>query len=216
METQVNWHLQRRQELKSASVTASLKFPSGPISRNQNHVNPLAKVVAGLWIYTRCFEDACNHTEKRLGGNVLRAIVEKTLFYRDGTKTFFDAETFPWVAGIESEWKSIRKELDALMVHRETIPNFQNVSKAKRTLTEGDQWKTFFFYSFGHENKKNCELCSETVWLLNLIPGMKTGIFSILSPRKHILPHRGACKEPMATISCIMIVPSNFPQQANC
>ena len=32
---------------------------------------------------------------------MLRAIVEKTLFYRDGDKTFFEPETFPWV-GLES------------------------------------------------------------------------------------------------------------------
>ena len=125
---------------------------------------------------------------------MLRNIVEKTLFYRDGDKTFFDPEAFPWAAGIESQWKSIRKELDTLMVRRDEIPNFQDVSKAQRVLTKGDEWKTFFFYSFGHKNKENCARCPETVRLLNGIPGMKTGMFSILSPRKHIPPHRGPYK----------------------
>jgi aspartyl/asparaginyl beta-hydroxylase (cupin superfamily) len=125
---------------------------------------------------------------------MLRALVERTLFYRDGDKTFFDPDEFPWVAEIESEWKSIRKELDVLMVRREEIPNFQDVSRAQRALTEGDQWKTFFFYSFGHKNKQNCDRCPETVRLLNRIPGMKTGMLSILSPRKHIRPHRGPYK----------------------
>jgi ornithine lipid ester-linked acyl 2-hydroxylase len=132
--------------------------------------------------------------EKREGGNVLRNIVEKTLFYRDGDKTFFAPEAFPWVAGMESEWESIRKELDTLMVRREEIPNFQDVSKAQRVLTKGEEWKTFFFYSFGNKNKENCARCPETVRLLNRIPGMKTGMFSILSPRKHIPPHRGPYK----------------------
>lgn len=125
---------------------------------------------------------------------MLRDIVEKTLFFRDGDKTFFDTEAFPWVADVEAGWKSIRKELDSLMVRREEIPNFQDVSKAQKALTEGDQWKTFFFYSFGHKNEENCKRCPETTRLLNLIPGMKTGMFSILSPRKHIPPHRGPYK----------------------
>ena len=90
--------------------------------------------------------------------------------------------------------ESIRGELDVLMVRREEIPNFQDVSKAQKALTEGDQWKTFFFYSFGNKNKENCERCPETVRLLNCIPGMKSGMFSILAPRKHIPPHRGPYK----------------------
>jgi beta-hydroxylase len=125
---------------------------------------------------------------------MVRDIVEKALFYRDGDQTFFEPEAFPWVAEIEAEWKTIRKELDALMVRREEIPNFQDVSKAQEALTDGDQWKTFFFYSFGNKNKENCERCPETVRLLHRIPGMKTGMFSILAPRKHIPPHRGPYK----------------------
>jgi aspartyl/asparaginyl beta-hydroxylase (cupin superfamily) len=125
---------------------------------------------------------------------MLRDIVEKALFYRDGDKTFFEPEAFPWVAGIEAEWKTIRKDLDALMVRREEIPNFQDVSKGQKRLTEGDQWKTFFFYLYGKKFEENCERCPETVRLLHCIPGMKTGMFSILAPRKHLVPHRGPYK----------------------
>lgn len=125
---------------------------------------------------------------------MVRDLVEKVLFFRDGDKTFFEPEEFPWVRSIEAEWKIIRRELDALMARREEIPNFQDVSKAQKALTEGDQWKTFFFYSFGNKNKENCARCPETVRLLHLIPGMKTGMFSILAPRKHIPPHRGPFK----------------------
>jgi ornithine lipid ester-linked acyl 2-hydroxylase len=143
---------------------------------------------------------------------VLRNIVEKTLFYRDGDKTFFAPESFPWVTGIESDWKSVRKELDTLMVRREEIPNFQDVSKAQRVLTKGEEWKTFFFYSFGNKNKENCARCPETVRLLNRIPGMKTGMFSILSPRKHIPPHRGPYKGVLR-YHLGLIIPGN---ETNC
>ena len=125
---------------------------------------------------------------------MVRDLVEKVLFFRDGDRTFFEPEEFPWVRSIEAEWRTIRRELDALMARRQEIPNFQDVSKAQGALTEGDQWKTFFFYSFGNKNKENCARCPETVRLLHLIPGMKTGMFSILAPRKHIPPHRGPFK----------------------
>jgi ornithine lipid ester-linked acyl 2-hydroxylase len=125
---------------------------------------------------------------------MIRDVVEGVLFYRDGEKTFFDTPSFPWTATIETEWKAIRRELDVLMEHREEIPNFQDVSKAQQALTEGDQWKTFFFYSFGNKFEENCARCPDTVRLLHEIPGMKSAMFSILSPRKHIAPHRGPYK----------------------
>ena len=126
---------------------------------------------------------------------MLRAVVEKTLFYRDSDKTFFEPEAFPWTAQIEAEWKAIRRELDALMVRRDDIPNFQDVSKAQRALTEGDQWKTFFLSTFdGKKIGENCAQCPETARLLQHIPGLKQAMFSILGPRKHIPPHRGPYK----------------------
>lgn len=126
---------------------------------------------------------------------MLRAIVEKTLFYRDGDKTFFEPEAFPWTAQIEGEWKSVRKELDALMAQRDQIPNFQDVSKAQKALTEGDQWKTFFLTTFnGKKIEENCAQCPETARLLRHIPGVRQAMFSILAPGKHIPPHRGPYK----------------------
>lgn len=65
---------------------------------------------------------------------MIRDLIEKTLFYRDGGKTFFEYEAFPSIANVEAEWKAIRKELDVLTVHRKEIPNFQDVSKAQRAL----------------------------------------------------------------------------------
>jgi beta-hydroxylase len=125
---------------------------------------------------------------------MVRDIVEKTLFFRDGNKTFFEPGDFPWVGPIEAEWKSIRKELDMLMVRREEIPNYQDVSKSQIALTQDDLWKTFHFYSFGNKYKENCARCPETVRLLHAIPGMKSAMFSILAPHKHLPAHRGPYK----------------------
>jgi ornithine lipid ester-linked acyl 2-hydroxylase len=125
---------------------------------------------------------------------MLRGLVEGVLFYRDGHRTFFESEEFPWVSDVESEWMMIRKELEPLMQRREEIPNFQDYSEGQRALTQDDQWKTFFFYAFGNKEKENCARCPETVRILDKIPGMNTAMFSILGPGKHIPPHRGPYK----------------------
>src|SRR5207253_7318717 len=54
-----------------------------------------------------------------------RRLLEAVMFYRDGHKTFFGSDSFPWVAKVEAEWMTIRGELEAVMLRRREIPNFQ-------------------------------------------------------------------------------------------
>jgi ornithine lipid ester-linked acyl 2-hydroxylase len=125
---------------------------------------------------------------------MLRDLVEGVLFFPTANVTFFDPDSYPWVRAVEADWMAIRKELDALLVRREEIPNFQDLSEKQKPLTEGDQWKTFFLYGYGVEAEENCARCPETVRILKRIPGMKTAMFSILAPKKHIPEHRGMWK----------------------
>lgn len=127
---------------------------------------------------------------------MIRALVEKMIstLSRDGNRTFFATRSFPWVARVEADWRLVRAELEALLTRREAIPNFQDISEDQRVLTEGEQWKTFFLYAYGHEAAENCARCPQTARLLRLIPGMKTAMFSILAPGKHIPEHRGPYK----------------------
>lgn len=125
---------------------------------------------------------------------MLRDLVERTMFFPTANVTFFEPDSYPWVAPVEAEWHAIRKELDALLVRRDEIPNFQDLSEKQKVLTEGDQWKTFFLYGYGLEAEENCKRCPETVRILKRIPNMKSAMFSILAPKKHIPPHRGMWK----------------------
>jgi ornithine lipid ester-linked acyl 2-hydroxylase len=125
---------------------------------------------------------------------IAHRLIELVMFFPERQKTFFDPSSFPWVEPIEAEWGVIRKELDALLTRRQEIPNFQDLSYAQKPLTEGDQWKTFWFYAFGEKAEENCARCPETVRVLQKIPGMKSAMFSILAPKKHIPEHRGLWK----------------------
>jgi ornithine lipid ester-linked acyl 2-hydroxylase len=117
-----------------------------------------------------------------------------TTFSRDGRRTFFDNRTFPWIAALEAATPQIRRELEALLERRSEIPNFQDISDAQRGLTEGEQWKTFFLHAYGRPVPENQARCPETDRMLRKIPGMKTAMFSILAPGKHIPEHCGPYK----------------------
>ena len=111
-----------------------------------------------------------------------------------GDATFFDNELFPWIAEVEANWTTIRDELERVLEDREALPNFQDISKDQIEITDDDDWKTFFLYGYGFEAKLGVEMCPQSAALMRRIPGMTTAMFSILSPHKHILDHRGPYK----------------------
>jgi ornithine lipid ester-linked acyl 2-hydroxylase len=131
----------------------------------------------------------------RVGERML-APVERFIGRRSlvGDETFFPNDRFPWIADIEASWTTIREELEKVLEDREALPNFQDISKDQIEITDDDRWKTLFLYGYGFEAKLGVELCPRTAELMRAIPGMKTAMFSILSPRKHILDHRGPYK----------------------
>jgi ornithine lipid ester-linked acyl 2-hydroxylase len=130
-----------------------------------------------------------------LGERIL-APIERFIGRRSlvGDATFFPLERFPWVRHIEENWEVIREEAAALLEDREALANFQDISKDQIEITDDDRWKTFFLYGYGFEAKLGVQMCPRTAALMREIPGMKTAMISILSPRKHILDHRGPYK----------------------
>jgi aspartyl/asparaginyl beta-hydroxylase (cupin superfamily) len=131
----------------------------------------------------------------KIGERVL-APVERFIGRRSlvGDETFFPVERVAWVKRIEENWEVILGELEHVLEDQAALPNFQEISKDQVFITDDDRWKTFFLYGFGFEAKLGVEMCPRTAELMREIPGMSTAMFSILSPRKHILPHRGPYK----------------------
>jgi aspartyl/asparaginyl beta-hydroxylase (cupin superfamily) len=129
-------------------------------------------------------------------GEKVLAPIERFIGKRSlvGEATFFGNDRFPWIAEIEVNWQTIRDELERVLEDRDALPNFQDISKDQLEITDDDRWKTFFLYGYGFEAKLGTEMCPQTAALMRRIPGMTTAMFSILSPRKHILDHRGPYK----------------------
>lgn len=145
-------------------------------------------------------------------GERILAPIERFIGKRSlvGDATFFDNDRFPWIAEIEANWQTIRKEMEAVLADHEALPNFQDISKDQIEITDDDKWKTYFLYGYGFEAKLGVETCPRTAELMRGIPGMTTAMFSILSPRKHILDHRGPYKGVLR-YHLGLIVPQDAP-----
>jgi beta-hydroxylase len=103
-------------------------------------------------------------------------------------------DEFPCLAPIESNWRSIRAELDKLLKDRASLPPFHRISPDQERISTGDHWKVFILFGFGQKVERNCMRCPETARLLRNVPNLQSAWFSILAPRYHIPRHRGVTK----------------------
>lgn len=108
-----------------------------------------------------------------------------------GNPPVYDNATFPWAAEIEKEWHLIRRELEQVLQRREDLPNFHEISTDVATISTDNRWKTFFLTGYGLSSERNIQACPETWRIVQKIPGLKTAMFSIFEPGKHLPPHRG-------------------------
>jgi beta-hydroxylase len=129
-----------------------------------------------------------------------------------GTTPFLPNDEFPWVADLENNWQVIRSELDRVLVHKDEIPSFHQISPDQARISKGDNWKTFVFYGVKVRVDENCAQCPNTAELLDNLPTLQNAWFSILAPRYHIPPHKGPTR---AFIRCHLGL--QVPQDAeNC
>ena len=108
-----------------------------------------------------------------------------------GNPAVYDNAVFPWAKDVEREWKAIRTELEQVLMRKDELPGFHEISTDVATITQDRDWKTFFLCGYGMRADKNIQLCPETWRIVNRIPGLITAMFSILEPGKHIPHHRG-------------------------
>jgi beta-hydroxylase len=132
--------------------------------------------------------DAANQVGGRVLHRLERLVLRQSLV---PTRPYLDPTTFAWTAELESNWTTMRAELDDVLVHQEALPNFQDISVDQASLTDDDGWKTFFFFGYGFRSEANCRRCPKTAELLEAVPGLTTAFFSILAPHKRIPAHRG-------------------------
>ena len=60
-----------------------------------------------------------------------------------------------------------------------------------RSISSDQNWKTFFLCGYGIKSEEAIRQCPQTWRILQKIPGMKSAMFSIFEPGKHLPPHRG-------------------------
>ncbi|ULP41205.1 aspartyl/asparaginyl beta-hydroxylase domain-containing protein [Mycobacterium lentiflavum] len=108
-----------------------------------------------------------------------------------GNRPVYNVGDFPWAMDVEREWHHIRTELDSLLTRKEELPGCHEILSELRSISTDRDWKTFVFACYGAKSDEAIRRCPQTWRILQTIPGMKTAMFSVLEPGKHLKPHRG-------------------------
>ncbi len=133
---------------------------------------------------------------KKVGKAIIRSVANDFMASQSlvGNPPMFDASQFAWVNLLEDNWQAIRVELDAVLLNKELIPAFHQISPDQTRISKGDNWKTFPLLVFREKSAINCKRCPQTATVLEQIPGLQNAWFSILAPGYHIPAHRGVTK----------------------
>ncbi|WP_279481979.1 aspartyl/asparaginyl beta-hydroxylase domain-containing protein [Aureimonas sp. SK2] len=127
---------------------------------------------------------------------VVQGLVDKAealnlRFAENGNPPVYPTDDFPWARAVEAEWRLIREELDRVLVRKGDLPAFHEISSEVRSISSDQNWKTFFLCGYGIKSEEAIRQCPETWRILQKIPGLKSAMFSIFEPGKHLPPHRG-------------------------
>ena len=112
-------------------------------------------------------------------------------FARYGNPCVYDVARFTWAAELERDWQLIRRELDVVLERKRDLPNVQEITSDAASITQDSGWKIFPLIAYGIRSSRNIRACPATWRAVSRIPGLRTAMFSILEPGKHLPPHRG-------------------------
>ena len=128
----------------------------------------------------------------RLFMRIVAAVERLNLRYsKVGNPPVYDKSVFPWAREIETEWRSIRAELDRVLMRKDDLPGFHELATDVASISRDRDWKTFLLSGYGLKSDANIALCPQTWRICQKIPGLLTVMFSIFEPGKHLPPHRG-------------------------
>jgi beta-hydroxylase len=143
------------------------------------------------WARVRTPREALLRVGKDLRPVMDRAIARYSLV---GDPPVFDPRIFPFTRAFEDRWETIRKEAEAVMARGREMPRVDAISPDHARIADGDGWRSYFLYGYGDRRDRACRRCPETAALLDTVPDLVSGFFSIMDPGQRLVPHRGPTK----------------------
>ncbi|EGD57814.1 aspartyl/asparaginyl beta-hydroxylase [Novosphingobium nitrogenifigens DSM 19370] len=105
-----------------------------------------------------------------------------------------DDSQLEWTARLRHAWKDIAAEAESVLAMRERLPRLRDVSPDHKRIAGDGRWRCFFLQGYGQKIEANRRLAPRTASLLDTIPNLNSGFFSVLEPGAVIPMHVGVTR----------------------
>ncbi len=147
---------------------------------------------------------------KKLRRSVDRIVEKSSLVPNDPV---LDAEEFPWTETLRAHWREIRDEALSVARNPDAVPALNRISPDHARIAPTESWRSFFLVGYGARIERNIMRCPRTMAVLERVPGLNSGFFSILKPGTHIPRHRGVTKGLMTCHLGLQVPPGRLRMQ---
>ena len=108
-----------------------------------------------------------------------------------GNKVFFDNEDFPITKVLEDKYPIIKGEFEKMQDRLNDFAPFQEISPDQIYISNDDKWKMFFLKAGKVKFERNCQEFPETMKIIDSEKNLVSAYFSVIGPRKMLMPHEG-------------------------
>jgi len=112
-------------------------------------------------------------------------------FSKKGNRVFFDNTDFPVTAVLEQNYDVIRAEFEKMRNRIDEFAPFQTISPDQIYISNDDKWKMFFLKAGKIRFDRNCQEFPETMKIIDAEKNLISAYFSVIGPRKMLMPHEG-------------------------
>jgi aspartyl/asparaginyl beta-hydroxylase (cupin superfamily) len=108
-----------------------------------------------------------------------------------GNKVFFNNEDFPVTKVLEDSYPVIKGEFEKMQDRLDDFAPFQDISPDQLYISDDDKWKMFFLKAGKVRFDRNCQEFPETMKIIDSEKNLVSAYFSVIGPRKMLMPHEG-------------------------
>jgi aspartyl/asparaginyl beta-hydroxylase (cupin superfamily) len=108
-----------------------------------------------------------------------------------GNRVFFDNKDFPVTKVLEDNYPVIKGEFEKMQDRLDDFAPFQDISPDQLYISDDDRWKMFFLKAGKVRFERNCQEFPETMRIIDSEKNLVSAYFSVIGPRKMLMPHEG-------------------------
>ena len=108
-----------------------------------------------------------------------------------GNHVFFNNKDFPVTEVLEQNFAVIRDEFEKIQPRVKDFAPFQDISPDQTYISNDDKWKMFFLKAGKVRFERNCQEFPKTMRIIDAEKNLVSAYFSVIGPRKMLMPHEG-------------------------